>query len=225
MINRLPLLLRRAKQIFQTEGLILLVRQGFPFLFSFFFRYKRYYLYETDVQEILKERNEADFLPRIDSFDFRIVHTNQEADELEAEGLEFRSQVNNARHRLDKGAVTFCIFVGQELAYYGWIATTEAAMKALGEPPLRVDFANNEACGADVWTNPKHRGKGLAPFADFKTYQFLQQIGRVVHRASTLTSNVSSQKAWAKLGHPKIHAEARYLKILWWKSWKEKPLT
>ena len=219
------MLLRRAKQVLQTEGLIPLVRRGFPLLLGHFFRYRRYYLYETDIQQILKERNEADFLPRIENFTIKIVSTNEQADELEAEGLEFRSQVINAGHRLDKGAVAFCIFVGQELAYHGWIATTEAAMKALGEPPLRVDFANNEACGADVWTNPKYRGKGLAPFADFKTYQFLQQIGRVVHRASTPTGNVSSQKAWAKLGHPKIHAEARYLKILWWKSWKEKPLT
>jgi hypothetical protein len=85
-------------------------------------------------------------MPKIDDFALKIVSTNEEADELEAQGLEFRSQVLNARKRLDKGAIAFCIFVGKELANVSWVAMTLEAKNSLGQPPFRVDFSNNEAC-------------------------------------------------------------------------------
>ena len=224
MMTRLVDLFKRAKRIRQTEGLLALVRQASAFVVRLFFQHQSYYLYETYIHEVLKE-GEAKHLPRIKDFTLKIVSTNREADELEAEGLEFRSQVVNAREKLDKGTIAFCIFVGRELAYIGWIAMTEEAMKTAAAPPMKVDFANDEIYALHVWTNPKYRGMGLAPYGDFKTYQFLEEKGKVVHRALVATDNVASVKAWAKLTHPKIYAEARYLKILWWKSWKEKPLT
>ncbi len=75
-MNRISWLLRRAKQIRQNEGLVPLVRRGFRFLAGCFFVYGSYYVYETDIQEILKERNEADCFPRIEDFTLRIVSTN-----------------------------------------------------------------------------------------------------------------------------------------------------
>ena len=163
-------------------------------------------------------------MPKIESFTLKIVSTNQEADELEAEGLEFRSHVMNTRERLDKGAIAFCIFVGQELASVEWVAMTQEAKDSVGEPPFEVDFSKNEVCTAGGWTNPKYRGRGLAPYVDFKTSEFVQERGKVVERTSGLKGNIASHRAYAKLG-PKMVAEARYLRILWWKSWKEKPLT
>ena len=41
------------------------VRRAFALVVGHFFQYQTCYLCETDIQEILKERNEADFLPRI----------------------------------------------------------------------------------------------------------------------------------------------------------------
>ena len=159
-MSRLTELLRRAERIRQTEGLIPLVRRGLAFARWNIFRYGTYYLYEHTTDNI-RYLNEAALMPRVDDFTFEIISTNGEADELEADGLEFRSQAIHARETLDKGAVAFCIFAGRELAHIGWVAMTEEAKKSLDEFPFEVDFSDNKAVTTRVWTKPKYRGMGL----------------------------------------------------------------
>ena len=141
-MSRVARLFRRAKQIYHTEGLRSLMRRVFAFLLDGLFKYETYYLYETDI---LMERSESDFLPRIPTFTMHIVGTNKEAEELEADGLEFRSYVSNAGERLEKGATAFCFFFERELANIAWVALTEEAFKTFNEPPMKVDFAIGEA--------------------------------------------------------------------------------
>ena len=100
---------------------------------------------------------------------------------------------------------------------------TGEAKKTLGELPYRVDFSNNEACSGGSWTNPKYRRMGISNYDNFKAFQFLNERGKVIERSSIPKSNISSQKS-RQPNPPKIYAEARYLKILCWKWWKEKPL-
>ena len=226
MISRLTELFTRVKQILQTEGLIPLVRQAFAFVVQRSFSCGTSYLYEH-ATENARKLNEADFMPKIDDFTFKIISTNHEADELEAKGLEFlqfRSPLNNDRDRLEKGAIALCIFIGRELAHIHWIAMTEEAMKILGEPPYRVDFSNNEACSGGSWTNPKYRRMGISNYVNFKALQFLDERGKVVERSAIATGNVASQRS-RQPNPPKLYAQARYLRILWWESWKETPLT
>jgi len=220
MIRGLTVLFRKARYIFQTEGLIPLLRAGFSFLVGYFLQYGTYYLYEYAV----KERNEADFMPRMQNFTFNVVATNQQADELAADGLDFRSHVINARRRLDKGAIAFCVFINGELAYIGWVAMTEEAKKSLTQLPIQVDFSNNEAYTGGVVTNPKYRRMALLVYGYFKKLQFLKERRRVAVRAVVATNNVATQRACAKLGS-RPYAEARYFKLLWWRFWKEKLLT
>jgi len=221
-MNRISWLLTRAKTILQTEGLIPLAKWGFPFVLRSFVRYRTCDLYEFALDDVRK-LNETDFMPKIDKFTIKIVSTNKEADELEAEGLEFRSQVANARKRLEKGAIALCIFVERELANIGWAATTEEARLILGAPPIKVNFANNEYVAAGWRTNPKFRGKGLGTYAVLKKQSYLWEMGKVVERVVINKDNIASQTSYAKFG-PKLYAEARYLKILWWIWWREKPL-
>ena len=222
MVSKLTTLLRRAKQILQTEGLWTVLRRGLEFFRVF--QYGTYYLYESHPPEILKAKTEADFTPKIENFAFKIVFTNQEADKLEAEGLEFRSQVTYAREKLDKGAVALCIFVEKELGYIGWDVFTEEAKKMIDPLPYKVDFANNEACGGSAWTNPKYRRMGLLTHAVFKETQFLNERGIVTTRYSIAASNIASQGSVDKFGD-RLYAEARYFRFLWWKWWRETPLT
>jgi len=222
-MNRISWLPRRAKQVFQTEGFISLVRRGFAFVAFRFFRYQTYYLYETDLQGTFRERTEAYVLPRIQNFTFKVVSTKQQADELEAEGLEFRSHAVNANDRLDKGAVAFCVFSERDLASIGWVAMTQEVKDSLAQRPFRVDFPNGEACGGNSWTNPKYRGMGLMAYSLFKRLEFLRESGKIRYRATGHKRTIASRKAATKVGC-EIYAEARYLKILWWKSWKETPL-
>jgi len=186
------------------------------------FRHETYYLSEHAADNI-RNLNEADFMPKIDDFVFKIISTNLMMDDLEAEGLEFRLHDSNARKYLDKGAIAFCIFVGQELAHISWAAMTEEAKKSLGEPPYRVDFSSGEVCTTRSWTSPHYRRRGLGQYVAFQARQFLCENGKGLVRDRTSTGNIVSRQSYVRLGR-KFYAEARYLKILWWESWKEKPL-
>jgi len=216
-------LFKRAKDIYETEGIVALLRHASSFVIGHFFQYQTYYVLERALENVRK-LNEADFRPKIDHFDLKIVSTNQEADELEAYGLEFRSQIVKARKRLDKGAVAFCIFVGRELASIGWVAMTQKAKDSLNEPPYKVDFLNNEACATAVWTNPEYRRMGLHEYGVFKRHRFMLDHGVRTSRIIIAKWNIAFHTGSAKAGS-QAYAEGRYLRILWWKSWRERPLS
>jgi hypothetical protein len=212
----------RAKVIFQTEGLISLLSKGFRFLLpSHHFRYHTYYLY----RQTIKERNEADYLPKIQDFTLKTVFTNQQADELAVTmGVDFRSYSHNARLKLDKGAIAFCIFVENEVANIGWVAMTQEAKDAINPLPYRVFFSDKEACTAGTVTIPKYRRKGLHTYSLFKRYQFLKDKGIIASKNVVFTSNIVSQHVQAKFA-AEIIAKIHYLKILKCKFYKEIPLT
>lgn len=225
MLYRLTELFTVAKRVFQTEGLPTLLTRGFAFLIGNFFQYGNYYLYEIDILEVLEQNKKPDdFLPEIPNLTLKIVSTNEQADELNKEGFEFRSQFINARKRLDRGAIAFCIFMGRELANIGWITLTQQAKDSLHELPFKVDFSNNEACTGGALTKPKYRNMGLMRYNYFKRLEFLKENGRLKDRAAVDKDNVASQVGVAKISD-NIYAEARFLKIMWCKFWKEKPLT
>ena len=215
-------LFRRVRQIHQTEGLISLLRQGLAFLVGRLFEHRTYYLY-AHFAENDREYSELDFMPAVDNLAYRVVYSNQEADELEGQGLEFRSQVVNAREALDRGAIAFCIFVGKELANIGWLAVTQQAKDVLNEPPYKVDFSGNEACATAVWTNPKYRRIGLRAYGSLKRSHFMLEKGLHTSRGATSKGNIASREAATKLGS-RVYAEGRLLRVLWWKSWRESPL-
>lgn len=220
-MRRFIVILRRAKHIFQTEGLPSLLRQGVKFLNrGHLFHHETYYLYE----HTLKERNEADFMPKTNNFTFKIVSSAQQVDELAAEGLDLDLYFIDARQNLDKGAIAFCIFIGRELAHIGWVAITEKAKKTFDTESYQVDFSNNEACTGGTWTHPRYRGRGLMVYGYFKRFQFLRERGITVSRNAVVTKNIISQRGHAKFG-PKRYAKGHHLKILRWEFWKETPLT
>lgn len=213
------MLLSRAKDILRTEGLLLLLGRGCDFLVRYLFRCGTFYLYELAV----KERNEADFMPSLQNLTVHIVSSNQQADELAASGFDCRSYSIHARRRLDKGAIAICTFVKQELASIVWVAMTEEAKKSVDSLPYHVDFVNKEASTGGTVTIPKYRRKGLMKYGKYKMFQFMGEQGIVTSRNAVRTSNIASLKAQASFDH-RIYARARYLRILWWQSWKETPL-
>jgi len=214
---------KRAKRIYHSEGLAPLLRRGFAFLMYRLFEYRVYYVYRHSTDSVL-EVNEADVLPAIGGITFHLVSSNEEADRLEAEGLEFRSCVWNAREALDRGAVALCTFVDGEPAHIGWVIMTEKARGAFFEPPCKVDFGAGEAMRTGIWTNPKYRGLGLHRWNTFKRMQFMRERGIRISRGAIVKQNVIAQKAHAPYG-PTPYAEGRHLRILSWNSWRERPLT
>jgi len=205
---------RRAKITLQTDGLLSLLKH------ALFFR-GTYFLYQVNPVEALKERNETDFVPKIQNFTLKTLSTLKQADELAAHGYRISSA---DRTRLAEGQTALCSFVERELAHIMWAAMTEEAKNGAEMLPFKVDFSKNEACGGWTWTNPKYRGMGICTYVGIKRLQFLKDRGIVEFRSFVNKDNVAAQRTLDKLGHKK-YAEGRYLRILGWKHWKEKPLT
>jgi len=202
----------------QTEGLKTLVRRGVE---AYIFRHGNRYVYEHSLQE----RDEADFLPRIQDYTHRIIASNAEADDLASEmGFDFRSRFSRAQGGLDNGAIAFCIFVEGAFAAIGWAALDERGKSHFEPLPYKVDFPNGQACTGGTWTNPEYRGRGLMAYGVFKRFQFLKEKGFTTTRSVVATSNVAAQKVHAKFG-PIIPARARQIKVLWWEHWQEEPYT
>ena len=212
---------KRVHHIYTTEGVRALLGRAYPFLVRRYFEYSTYYLYAKPVPRA-EELNEAGPIPEADSVMPRLVSSNEEVDELEAQGFEFRAHVPNARERLDKGAVATCVFVGKELGHIGWAALDQRALDSLNEPPYKVDFANKEAVGSGAWTSPKHRGKALGNLGASLFHVMARDNGIEVRRYAIRKSNIPSIKVQARVSDP--CGEGRYLRVLWWKSWRERPL-
>lgn len=215
-------LLRTAKQIRKTEGLVALLRRGTSFLLGSIFEYRVYCLYRY-VLENNRTIDEADIRPKVENITVKVVTTNAEADELEASGYEFRSYVANATRKLDCGAIACCIFVGKELAHIRWAATSQEAMVGIGEVPYTVDFEHKEAYGSGIWTNPRYRRSGFRVYGTFKIREYLLNNGMLIVKSAVDRRNTSSLMGSVKVGS-EAYGESRYLKVLWWKSSREKPL-
>ena len=201
------------------EGLEALLRRTLYFLLDPVFRYRTFYLYE----HTLRDRNEADFIPRLNNLTYRIITTSREAGELADNESQFSPYVKRFKKGLDKGAIAFCFFVDRELAHWGWVAMNQEAQDSLGGVPIKVDFAKQEAYTGAAFTLPKYRGKGLMKYSYFKRLQFLKESGMVITRSAVPKDNVASQRTLDRFGF-KRYAKVRYLKVISWNYWKEKPL-
>jgi len=178
------------------------------------------YLYEHSV--VPRDRNQ--FLPRLDSWELRVMRSNAEADAVAAEGFEdFRDAFVFARRSLDAGAVAFCVYVGSELAHVGWLAVDAAGKKSIDRAPYSVAFDSGQGCTGGTYTIPAYRGKGLMPYVCFERFEYLRARGFTSSRNCVEVSNVASQKAHARF-NPTIYGTGRFRKVLWWHSWREEPL-
>ena len=221
-MSKLATFTRRARFIYRTSGLMHLFRQGLAFLRQQLFEYETYYLYERPTENILKF-SESDFIPKVDNYNLKVIATREEADELEAQGFCLRAHVRNFDERLGKGAIAFCIFTGTELINIGWIALNEEAKRSLWQPPFRVDFNNAESITGGAWTDPKYRNTGLMSYSLFKRLKFLNDLGIARDRAAVPKSNPSSVVGSSKFDS-NVYAEGRYLRILRFGFWRERPL-
>jgi len=219
MFNRLRALFNRVKDIYREEGLIATIKRIFASLISKSYKNEVYYVYGRT----LEEGNEADRMPKIQNITHRMVETVHQLDELSNEGFDLSLiDIDQYRYRLEKGAIAGLIFVDRELGFTSLGALTEEAKNSLIRYPYKVDFANNEACGAEAWTNPKYRRQGLHNYAAYKWDQFCIGKGVIKERSIILSSNIASQRSTTKMGS-KLLARARYISIFGLQFWRERP--
>jgi hypothetical protein len=170
-----------------------------------------YYLYECR----LTKRNEADFLPRSSGFNLKIVFSEEQLDNLIAEGFDLSLDAGVTRRGVEKGAIAFLLFVGRELATRELVALSFEAKAAIDKYPYKVDFANGEACASGVWTNHKFRKMGYHTFVFFKVYDYLREHGVRTVRSIVWVENVAAQRAHARF-EPEMRKYARgsYFKLM-----------
>jgi len=174
-------------------------------------------MYEVPLNEPMKFES----TPKIQDFAFEIIPTSQRLKELVAQGCDFGIHIIGAEEKLNNGAIMSCVFVGKELACIHWAAATQKTMNILTEIPYKIDFSNSEAYLGWSETNPKYRRLLLSRYNYSEERKFLASIEKTIGRTRVAKSNLASLKGLPKAGG-RVYGEGRYLKILWWKSWKEK---
>jgi len=219
MIRRLKVYGARAKRIFLNEGFMILAGRAIAYIAKRIFYKGTYYLYQHSAVE----RDEKKFLPRIDNYEVHIVHSNEEADELERNGLEFRSYQANAHRRLDRGGIAFCVFQDKKLMHIGWLAMSPEAKKMIDPLPYEVDFAKKQGSTGGTFTVPDYRGKGLMLYGYWLRLTYFWQQGWTSSRNAVDIDNIASNKVHAKF-RPKIYAKASIVNVLGYRIWKETPV-
>jgi hypothetical protein len=187
--------------------------------------YDKSIVYIIEVE--MKERNESDFMPKINNFTFKILTNKSQIDELINNNFKLVYKPTKIKNRLERGAIGFCIFIEKELVSIDWVGMTEVAKKAFNDYPYKVDYANRQASKGGSWTNPKFRNMGLATYLRFKEEQFLIDKGVIKHRCIIETNNIPAIKAHEKASQGEdyiICARAVYLRILGLRFWKETAL-
>jgi len=211
--------LEKALYVLRNEGFSAFLKQALLFLTQSLFFDRTYYLYVGSLEEV----GRVVAKPQIDNPSLQTIRTNREVEELSAEGYILKPWYPEYRNRLDKGVTAYCAFAGKQMAHINWCATTEEGMRALGEPPYRIDFASGEIAWGDYWTHPEYRGKSVAHYAICNIQQYLRDSGKRVTRGVIRTSNRPSQRV-PRDGDGKIAAIVRHRKILFWQSCKETPV-
>lgn len=220
--DRLNSFLLRLIEIYRKESIIGLFKRipkiiysSRPYESSTFFVHERR----------LIEESEADFIPKISNPNVFIFENKHELLQLHDDGFNLSLlNITQAKKRLELGAILLLIFKDTELIYREWIALNEVAKNSFNDYPYKVDFPEGEACNGEVWTNPKYRKQGLFQYAGYKRGEFLRKTGVKKLKSIVLTNNNLARKSFLKQPTSRVTAEARYLRVFCYKSWKETPV-
>ncbi|HEX7475283.1 MAG TPA: hypothetical protein VF318_04895 [Dehalococcoidales bacterium] len=220
MLGDISRLLNRAQYIIKTDGIIGVVKRGAVYLLPNIFKFESVYLYRHSTGLQL---DEANYKPRRQDVEFKVIRTNQEADLLVPNYTDLREIMFDARSILDKGGIAVCLYIGRELAHISWLAVNGEARDSVDEIPYEIKFSEKQACTGKTFTDPKYRGQNLMVYGNYMKLNYLREIGVSSLFHAVGVKNIASQKGYKKFD-PTIYAQGRYLKIFNLKFWRQKPL-
>jgi hypothetical protein len=216
VVTKMCTLARRGRTILREEGFTAFMKRAALFLKkSFSVNYSSYYIYENRLEG-------PQFEPKIEGASLKIVSAPEEFDRLAAEGLILLPwDIKVLKNKAARGAIAFCAFVGRNLAHVTWLALSEEAKNTVDPFPTKIDW-QREAWSGSSRTNAKFQRMGLYSYVYSEIFRYLKEIGRVRDRFTIEKNNTASQNTLAKFDS-KVIAEGWYLKVFFWKFWKEKP--
>ncbi|MFC1903113.1 hypothetical protein ACFLX4_03495 [Chloroflexota bacterium] len=126
------------------------------------------------------------------------------------------------KEALKKGAVAFCLFVERKLVTVSFVAIDGAAV----DGPWAGALSDKEAYLGWMGSNLKYRrlSGGLGVHVYFEIIKYLRRRGFNACHFTVRKRNTTTRNTIAKKTGIEPYGEALYLKVLWWKLWKEKPL-
>jgi hypothetical protein len=214
-------LFRAVNSTFRRKGLFALLKRYINFLLERLYWRRDYYIFEYD-SERLEELNDNDYMPRISGFEFAAITSISQIGDMPMGIADSLWHGFRAEEALRRGAIACLTRLGDEPAHVWWAAPNEKAMDYMRVPPMKIDTSQGEYCTSS-WTNPKYRRMGFAQYTGMKGVQAIRARGLTRNLYTINKRNVPSLRAF---GPPesKLCAEARHLKVLWWRFWKERPL-
>jgi hypothetical protein len=172
------------------------------------------YIYENDLNTITGKRLETD------NVSLRIVKNPEEFDRLISEGCRISYwSLAELKDKSTRGAIAFCVFVGQDLGHVTWVATGEASESVVDPFPVKVDWEKEAFSGASR-TPVGYRRMGLFTFAYSMIFSFLRDSGFVRVKFTIRKNNTISNHTLSGFGSVVI-GEGWYFRFLFIKLWKE----
>jgi len=225
-MNRLGKRWEKIKTVVKTEGTGALLKGIGLFMIERVYSHSILSLGKTDWREEL-DLNEEAYKPDIDDISFKIIYSNQQADQLEEEGFSFRHYPTDYNYHLtcytdwlDKGVIACCTFVGKELGSISWVIPSQKAQDAIKTYPLKVDYANHEVFTRGVWVNPKYRGKGLLRYSHRRRNRYMVKNGMIFAKSTVGYTNLAG-RGLQKAFNTKIYGNGHLYRILRLRFWRE----
>jgi len=205
------------------EGIWSLITRGLPYLLHRFFISDDYYVITVKFKDIDKEV-EADYLPKIENHSYRIITNNEEVDQMIADGYDMGAYELNLRVSVDGGAIAFCHFVGKEFAHFTFFADNPRGKVIIDLLPFHVDFEHGQMISGKSLTVPKYRNLRLRNYNGYVMRQYLWSKGFTGAVYSVRVNNYPALISHAKPPEKWVISRCRYIKILWYKYFKERSM-
>jgi 1-aminocyclopropane-1-carboxylate deaminase/D-cysteine desulfhydrase-like pyridoxal-dependent ACC family enzyme/RimJ/RimL family protein N-acetyltransferase len=215
--SRLNTYATRTREIIEEKGIRAFLRQLTSYFLNRLFQYRRRWILEKDLSDIAESGR---FLPRVENWDFEVIRSAKEIDDLLRRGFSIDApfSMSDLRERLSQEQIGFCVFVEGRLAHWDW-AVVNPGVRIY--PPLKNINYREEAYLWQSITAPQSRGMGLATYSHSKRYEYLKEMGKSRVISTILKDNKPAIRIATKLG-AKVCGEIDYVMILGREYWREK---
>jgi len=180
------------------------------------FAFENYYIVYSSLKNAVNDK-EADFLPKTDNFWWKMITTNQEADELATSGFNFGAYELNLRASLDRSVLVFCIFINKEIAHIVCLAENLRGKETIDPRPFSVDFQNGEVATGRALTVPKFRRLHLRRYSGYLLRKYCLERGITRINGTMLANNYPALVAATQSKYMTIISKCRFKKMLWFK--------
>jgi len=163
---------------------------------------------------VVQEGADAVDLPEFKGYIGDYTFDYLELSELETleENDEFKDKKSGFQRRLDKGHKCFCAKYRGQVVAYTWFDFKQCQFL----DPL-FTLRENEACLFDMYTLESHRGKNIAPYLRYRSYEALRKMGKDTFYSVTESLNAPAVKFKKKLNAKLL---GHYLMIDLFRKWK-----